>query len=115
MSKFKNTLTLTHKDLEAKRALIIEEDTKASADDIIKVVEKDIRTLKRDLMELEDLGKENSTDLRPVHKDFKPQLWFETVANKRLELALLTEKLNIYKETYQEFFGEEKSNDSILK
>jgi hypothetical protein len=108
MSKFKNNLTLSNKELKAKRAGVVEEDAKIGAQDVIRVLTDKRRVLKRKLMDLEDFGPENTTSLRPTAKGFSGENWFNELASAKLELKLLNAKIKIYKKAYSNQFEEEK-------
>ena len=107
MSKFKTNLTLSNKDLKGKRAGVAEEDAKIGAEDEIRQLTDKQRSIKRRLMEIEDFGPDNTTSLRPIHKDFNGRAWFKELSDLKLELELVSAHIKICNSAYDEYFSED--------
>lgn len=107
MAKFLKNLTASNKSIKDSRAKLIAEDAEQACRDLVLDIEKQIRDLKRTLMNLEDLSPDSALSLKPVSGDFDAIAWAKKINETKIELKLKQIDLDIAKETLTEYFGDE--------
>ena len=106
MKKFVSNLKTAHKDIRAKKAELIAEDAEAASNKFVSDLKEKQRTIKRSLMDLEDLSPDSTLSLRVTKDNFNATDWIKAIHEKKMELALITEEVTRAEETHAEYFGE---------
>ena len=110
MCKFKTNITLSNKELKGKRADLVTQDVKSAAENTLRELKDQKRTLEREKMNYEDLGPENAQSLRPTSKDFDPNGWFKGILEIDVRLEILNRKITIAEGIYNDYFEEKKTS-----
>ena len=101
MSRFKNILTDSGSSLINKRAENLSEETKQEFEDQKRLVEREIRTIKNNIISMEDLSVKNTQSLI-VGETLNVKEW----VNKRIEYSLRLRDLNVELETINKLIKE---------
>ncbi len=107
MNKFYQKLTATDENILEKRAQIAATSTKTAYKHIIDKEETELNSLELELMNLEDLSRNDVTSLNPVGKDYNPNLWSEKVADTTVKIDLKKAKIKSISAKYKELFEDE--------
>ena len=86
--KFYDTLVASGDDVKGKRGELLVKSVKKAAKKKVDEIEDEIDTLETTLLNLTDLGPENTYSLRPTSKDFDAKKWVDEMHETRLEIAL---------------------------
>lgn len=105
MGKFKEILTTTGDALLQKRADNLAEATKETFEDEKREVEKRIRAIQNDIVNMEDLSVRSTQDL-VVGENLDSAEWVKKRINLALELHDLKIELGVIDALIQEYFGE---------
>jgi len=105
MGKFEKILTTTGDALLQKRANTLTEATKETFEDEKREVEKRIRTIQNDIVNMEDLSVRSTQDL-VVGENLDSAQWVKKRINLALELHDLRIELEVIDALIQEYFGE---------
>ena len=110
MSKAENPfikkLMSSNDDIKKNRAVIIAETAEAAQYDIVRELERELRDLRSEEMELTDLAPDSELSLLVVKKDFNADNTFRKLQSVRERIDITDVKLKIARNTYNEFFGE---------
>ena len=88
-------LNKTNKGINESRCLLAAEDIIYAQKKIVMDLEEKSRRVRSDIMVLSDLGPDNSTSLRPVHKDFDATAYVTKLQELKVEKALIDAELSI--------------------
>ena len=102
--KFEQNLTMTHKDIVAKRAKELKDDTQFAQEEIIRQLVVKKRGYERELAQLEDLYPDHTTSLT-FQKNFKPTEWVAEVQSLKTKIRLVDEELTQAEQTMKEWFS----------
>lgn len=102
--KFLEDLKKSNKQIKAARAEIIADEAKSAMLKEVMSLEEEVRSLKRQKMNLEDLSPDSSMSLNPVKGDFNAGKWAKELIQVRLAIVLAEQKLKASKKTYDEYF-----------
>lgn len=89
------------------RASQVARSTQLAQQALINALETEVQELSNALHGKLDLAPETTDSLRPAGNGFKPHQWVEDVQNLKVAHKKAVEKLDIAKDTYATFFGEE--------
>lgn len=106
MNKFLKNLTASNKEIKDSRAALIAEDAEQALKDFVNDSEKEMRDLKRTLMNLEDLSPDTALSLKPVSGDFDAKTWARKIIETKTAIKLKEIDLEITKDTLNEYFGD---------
>ena len=101
MGKFKNILTETGDNLINKRAENLSDETRQEFEDQKRLIEREIRNIKNEIISMEDLSVCNTQTLM-VGETLNVKEW----VNKRINYALRLRDLNVELETITDLIKE---------
>lgn len=111
MSKFNDILTNTGDSLIRKRAENVSNETKEVFEDERRNIEKRIRTIKNEIISMEDLSV-RSTQSLIVGENLNTKDWVKKRIDYALELRDLNVELETVKKLIKEYFEDEPVNES---
>ena len=111
MSKFNDILTNTGDNLIRKRAENVSNETKEVFEDERRAIEKRIRTIKNEIISMEDLSV-RSTQSLIVGENLNTRDWVKKRIDYALELRDLKVELDTVNKLIKEYFEEETVNES---
>lgn len=103
MGKFERILTTTGDELLKKRASNLSDEAKESFEDERRSIEKRIRTIKNDIISMEDLSV-RSTQTLVVGENLNTTNWVKQRMNYALELRDLEIELEMVNKLISEYF-----------
>lgn len=109
MSKFKNMVSASNSTTLSNRASDLEEQVLIEMNSFITNLQREKAQLKSKINDLVDLAPENTTSLRPGHRDFKPKVWVEELHQCRMDLALKEIELKEAQAIHDEWFKEDET------
>jgi hypothetical protein len=103
MSKFLNSLTKSHKDIQKTRATRISKSAERAQRNIMDKFQADIDLIEDKLEAMEDLSPTSTTSLKFV-ENFDAEKWTSEYQQLKMQRALKAVELRIATETYTEWF-----------
>ena len=97
MNKFVNTISADNDSIKKERAVSLSSRLKTEMTDLINGITKRKNELEGEIMDITDVGSEDSTSLRPGGKNFDTKGWVEGLFNAKVSLALVETELKIAK------------------
>lgn len=104
IGKFESMITASDKTIKDARGRIIANSARRAAEDLVRRLEGEIDTLQTEILNLTDIGPENTMSLRPTSKDFNAEKWVERLHQSKLDMALKNIELAEAKEILNEWF-----------
>jgi len=83
------------------------ENAMYNAEQMVRAKEAELRQLKMEENEMTDFYPESEFSLRVTSKEFNDKQWFGDLCNLRVQIANKEMEVEIIKNTFYEWFGEE--------
>ena len=115
MNKFQSVLKASSKDIKEARARIASENAKDAAEELVRDLRKQQRSLELSLDNLTDLNRDSELSLKVVRDDFNAGAWMRNVQATKVALANKKIEVAIAEETFQEWFGETEEKELKAK
>lgn len=114
-NKFKSNLTASNKSIKANRAELIAEDAQHAQQKLIDKLTDEQRALKRKRIALSDLYPDSELSLRVTKDNFDADKW--ALELQDIEVQLLNKKVEIKaaEATFNEWFKEDDTEESLSK
>lgn len=104
-SKFLQKLTRDHAGVKLERAKIVESGVKRAQTMKIMSIESELEANRVRLLELEDFGPSQTTDLTVASRGFSAESWVEEYHKTQVAIERLEIHLKLAKATEQAWFG----------
>jgi len=111
MSKFQSLLKQSGKAVRSARAVLIEENAKYEAEELLRKKRDELRKLKMQENEMTDFYPESEFTLRVTKKHFDAKQWFVDLCELQLKIANTEIEIEIVEKAFNEWFGETKSSE----
>ncbi len=102
--KFYESLVASGDDVKGKRGELLVKSVKKAAKKKVDEIEEEIDALETTLLNLTDLGPENSYSLRPTAKGFDATKWIDEMFEAKVEIALKKVELEVAEGIVNEWF-----------
>jgi len=102
MSKFEKLFNQTDSELIKQRVNILKAKAVRENNKYIENIKDQIENIKMEILGLEDMGREESTDL--TIKNFDVSKWVLSIQEKYYQLALLEKKLEVAEKVEEKYF-----------
>lgn len=106
MNKFQVILRQSSKEIKENRARIASENAKDAAEELVRKLSKELRTLESQLDHLTDLNRDSELSLKVIKDDFNATNWMANIQNVKLAIVQKKIELEVAKETYADWFDE---------
>jgi len=111
MSKFRSLIKSTGKAVKEVRGNLLTDNAMYNAEQLVRTKESELRALKMRENDMTDFYPESEFSLRVTKKEFNDKQWFAELCNLRVDIANMEVEVDIYKETYEEWFGVEEEKE----
>lgn len=111
MNRFAKQMSRSNVELRSQRAQTAAAVARMEQETLVNELARKKLGLENELEDLTDFGPEQTTSLRPTHRDFDPKKWVQQVQNTKLELVNVSVELDIAQKTLKEWFVEEVEPD----
>lgn len=111
MNKFVSDLVKDASGIKKQRAIALGKETADAQIDLIRALEKELRVLENEFLNLTDLSPENEFDLRPTSKNFNAVIWAQSIQNNKIAKMNVQIQLDAALETQEEYFTDVKPNE----
>lgn len=105
-NKFVSSLSVSNSAIKEQRAHILGADAETAAKEEIISLEKDVRFIQRELLQLTDFYPDSELSLKAAKDDFDTKAWAKKMIKFKLDLELKQAELKSAKEFYDEWFAE---------
>ena len=106
-TKFFKNLTMSNKEIKGKRAVAVEEQTKAAFEGKLREYEDKLRKIKAKIWTLEDLALDTTTFLNPTGSKFDAEAWANDMDKYLLEKDLVKVDIKRIKKIIKKYFSVE--------
>jgi len=106
--KFLNAIKSNHTNIRENRAKLVAKTARLEQESLVSDLERSLMKVESDIDQLTDLSPKDANDLRAVSDDFDARKWVVDLQKLKIHKANIEFKLNIAKETFNEWFNEEK-------